>query len=86
MTPLFNHIKLLYFNMGGTMDFDKAGIPEAERERVKRMLRKLMELGIGAVYGVEDPDETPADVDCAKMIKECRALCCTFVFAQQRTT
>ena len=56
-------------------------LPEPERARLKRMLEKLMELGIAAVYGVEDPSAPEAEVDCADRLSACRAVCCTFVFA-----
>jgi hypothetical protein len=56
-------------------------LPEEERERVKRMLVKLMEMGIGAVYGDEVDDQPDAAVDCGSMLGGCRSACCTFHFA-----
>ncbi len=56
-------------------------LPPEEQERVKRMLVKLMELGIGAVYGDEDDGEAEALVDCDSMLGKCKSACCTFHFA-----
>lgn len=56
-------------------------LPPEEREQVKRMLLKLMKMGIGAVYGDEDDGEGETCVDCSSMLERCRAACCTFHFA-----
>jgi Fe-S-cluster containining protein len=59
---------------------DHAGIPPEEQRRIKRMLERLMELGIGAVYADEDGGRE-ASVDCEARLPLCRAVCCTFHFA-----
>jgi Fe-S-cluster containining protein len=56
-------------------------LPPEEQVFVRQMLEKLMELGIGAVYGDEDENEKPALVDCEPRLKLCRAVCCSFHFA-----
>jgi Fe-S-cluster containining protein len=56
-------------------------LPEEEQERVKRMLVKLMEMGIGAVHGDEEDGEPDAIVDCNPLLSSCKSACCTFLFA-----
>lgn len=56
-------------------------ISEEERAHLKKILEKLMELGVGAVYGDEDDEEEPIEYDHAGMIDVCRAICCSFIFA-----
>lgn len=52
-----------------------------ERAYVSRMLLRLMELGIGAVYGDEEEGEEAVPVDCGERLGQCRAVCCTLNFA-----
>jgi Fe-S-cluster containining protein len=56
-------------------------IPEAERERLRSALLRMMELGVGAVYGVEDEGVPEKRVDCGPELARCRARCCTLSFA-----
>jgi Fe-S-cluster containining protein len=56
-------------------------LPPEEQERVKQMLIRLMELGIGAVYGDEGDSDESARVDCKDRLEHCRSVCCTFQFA-----
>ncbi|MGD2080614.1 MAG: YkgJ family cysteine cluster protein [Nitrospirota bacterium] len=56
-------------------------LPPEEREHVKRMLLKLMRMGIGAVYGEEDAEGGEALVDCEPRLERCRAACCAMNFA-----
>lgn len=51
-----------------------------ERAYASRMLVRLMELGIGAVYADEEDGEE-APVDCGERLGRCRAACCTLNFA-----
>jgi len=60
---------------------DDIEMSEEQRAYVKKMLKRLMELGIGAVYGDEDDSENTAVFDCAERLPICKAVCCSFVFA-----
>ncbi len=62
-------------------DPDFQAIPPERRARLIEFLERAMELGLGAVYGDEDPDEPDADVDCASLTDRCQARCCTLIFA-----
>jgi hypothetical protein len=62
-------------------DMDELPIPEDEKKRVVSALIKMMEMGMGAVYGDEDDDVPDAQVNCDALIDRCRAKCCTFTFA-----
>jgi len=56
-------------------------IPEEERQRIVSALIKMMEMGMGAVYGDEDDGVPDAQVDCDALMSRCRAKCCTLTFA-----
>ncbi len=55
-------------------------LSEKERERLVAVMEKMLEMGIGAVYGVEE-NGADARIDCRSRIAECRARCCTYHFA-----
>jgi len=76
------------------MDRDPKKIPEelaedpefcalspAEQERLVAVMEKMLEMGIGAVYGEEEEGKPEAVVDCRERLSECRARCCTYHFA-----
>ena len=56
-------------------------LPEEERSRLESAVRAMVALGMGAVYGVEEPGEPEAEVDCGSRLAKCRAVCCTMHFA-----
>jgi Fe-S-cluster containining protein len=60
---------------------DDMEMPEEQRAYIKKMLKRLMELGIGAVYGDEDTGEHAVEFDCAERLPICKAVCCSFTFA-----
>ena len=60
---------------------DAADLPPEERARLESAVRRMMELGMGAVYGVEEPGVPEASVDCASRLQGCKAVCCTMHFA-----
>ena len=62
-------------------DPDYQALSRDEKVRIVRVLEKMMEMGIGAVYGDEDDDAADADVPCGSLVKHCRAKCCSFIFA-----
>jgi len=59
-------------------------LPPEELARLRGMLERLMELGIGVVYGQEEEGGGDAAVDCGRRLALCRAACCTFHFALTR--
>lgn len=54
---------------------------EEERSGILSIALRRMVMIEGNVYGLEDPAEPDADVDCASMTESCRAVCCSYVFA-----
>jgi len=62
-------------------DLQSLPLPEEEKQRLLSALRKMVEMGIAAVYGREDEGVPDAAVDCSPRLGDCRARCCTLVFA-----
>ncbi len=56
-------------------------ISEEQKAYIKKMLKKLMELGIGAVYGDEDDGENAVAFAHEERLSICKAVCCSFIFA-----
>jgi hypothetical protein len=59
-------------------------ISDQERQKIVSVLNKMLEMGIGAVYGQEEEGLPDAVIDCRRRIQECRAACCTLTFALTR--
>jgi hypothetical protein len=53
-------------NRGGEDRDDPGGLSPGEVKRLRRMLERLMELGIGVVYAEEREDGEEAVVDCER--------------------
>ena len=62
-------------------DPDYLSITKEEKLRIIRVMNKMMDMGMAAIYGDESPDEPDADVPCQQVIKQCKAKCCTLIFA-----
>lgn len=62
-------------------DADYQALSQQEKLRIIRVMAKMMDMGMAAVYGDEDPHQPDADVPCEKVIDQCQAKCCTFIFA-----
>jgi hypothetical protein len=62
-------------------DIEDIAIPEEEKQRIVSVMIKMMEMGIGAVYGQEDEGVPDAVVECDAYLQQCKAVCCTFAFA-----
>ncbi len=62
-------------------DPDYQQISHEEKLRIIRVMNKMMDMGMAAVYGEEDPDVPDADVPCDRVLHLCQAKCCTFIFA-----
>lgn len=62
-------------------DPDYLAISTEEKLRILRVMNKMMDMGMAAVYGDEAVDEPDADVPCNKVISQCSARCCSFIFA-----
>ena len=56
-------------------------MPPEERERLLAAMMRMMELGVGVVYGDEGPGVPDASLDCSERVKECKSRCCTLNFA-----
>lgn len=67
------------FNMNNSDE--EVVLSEEQRAYIKRMMERLMELGIGVVYGVEDDTEHTVIFEHGGRKDLCRAVCCSFVFA-----
>jgi hypothetical protein len=63
---------------------DNLQISDQERQRIVSILNKMLEMGIGAIYGQEEEGLPDAVIDCRRRIQECRAACCTLTFALTR--
>jgi Fe-S-cluster containining protein len=44
-------------------------------------MEKMLEMGMAAVYGDEDPAQPDAAMNCRACLSECQARCCTYIFA-----
>ena len=64
-----------------TNDPDWADIPPEQKEKFLSLMQKMMEMGIGAVYGQEDEGVPDALVNCEANIQSCGAKCCKLQFA-----
>ncbi len=62
-------------------ELNDLNISDAEKQRIINLLNKMMELGIGSIYGEEEDGVPDAHVDCPPRIQSCRAACCTLTFA-----
>lgn len=62
-------------------DADYISITKEEKLRIIRVMNKMMDMGMAAIYGDEAADEPDADVPCNSVINQCKAKCCTFIFA-----
>ncbi len=60
---------------------DYLDISHEEDKRIAPIIEKMLEMGMGAVYGQEDEGVPDAYVDCEANIRHCKAICCTFNFA-----
>jgi hypothetical protein len=67
-----------------TGDRQQKQISDQERQRILSVMNKMLEMGIGAVYGQEEEGLPDAVVDCRRRIQECMAACCTLTFALTR--
>ncbi len=65
-------------------DPDWQALSPAERHRLLAVMEKMLAMGMAGIYGDEAPDEPDADVPCQAVIGQCRARCCTFIFALTR--
>ena len=63
---------------------DNPRISEQERQRIVSILNKMLEMGIGAIYGQEEEGLPDAVIDCRSKIQKCGAACCTLTFALTR--
>ena len=60
---------------------EELSLSEEEKAYIQKMFERLMELGLGAVYGDEDDTEETVLMNCEQRKESCRAVCCSFIFA-----
>jgi len=63
---------------------DNLQISDQERQRIVSIFNKMLEMGIGSIYGQEEEGLPDAVIDCRTRTRECRAACCTLTFALTR--
>jgi len=63
---------------------DDLQISDQESQRIVSVLNKMLVMGIGSIYGQEEEGLPDAVIDCRSRIQECRAACCTLIFALTR--
>lgn len=68
-------------NLFNNSIYEELILSEEEKAYIKKMLERLMELGVGAVYGDEDDTEETVLMDCEERKESCKAICCSFIFA-----
>ena len=63
------------------MDYDD--LTPALREKLRRLVPRLLEMGLGQVLSSETEGDglTDSAVDCEERVSVCRAVCCSFIFA-----
>ncbi|RMD60263.1 MAG: YkgJ family cysteine cluster protein [Nitrospirae bacterium] len=61
-------------------DPDFLSLSDEEKERLLSLMERMLEMGIFAVYGLED-DEEEVLFNCSDYLYRCKAQCCTFHFA-----
>ncbi|MEO5367671.1 MAG: YkgJ family cysteine cluster protein [Magnetococcus sp. WYHC-3] len=65
-------------------DPDYQALGPAGRVRLVRVMERMLEWGIGAIYGDEPQGVPDAPVACERMLPLCHAHCCRFHFALTR--
>lgn len=56
-------------------------LSEEQKLYIKKMLERLIELGIAVVYGDEPEDFQEVVFDETSCLNKCKAICCSFTFA-----
>ncbi|HEB99356.1 MAG TPA: YkgJ family cysteine cluster protein [Thiotrichales bacterium] len=62
-------------------DPDYQRLSREEKLRILRVMERMMELGMAAVYGDEPEGVPDSDWPCERYLDRCKAKCCTFIFA-----
>lgn len=62
-------------------DDDFLALPADGQKKLIKFLERSMEMKLAVVYGNEDPEQTESCIDCGSFQHQCKAKCCTFVFA-----
>ena len=65
-------------------DPDYQAMSPEQFQRLLSVMEKMIDMGMAAVYGDEDEDASEAPVDCQQCLPDCRAKCCTLIFALTR--
>jgi len=62
-------------------DPDYQALSSEERQRILRVMEKMLDMGMAGVYGEEDANAPDSDFPCKNYLNQCQAKCCTFIFA-----
>ena len=62
-------------------DLDYQLLSDEEKLRIVCVLEKMMDMDMGAVYGVESEARPDGCIDCSKYIVQCQAKYCSYIFA-----
>ena len=62
-------------------DADYRALGREQKIHIITVLEKMMDMGMAAVYGDETADEPDAEVPCSSLVHQCKAICCSFIFA-----
>lgn len=62
-------------------DPDYRAMSPEQRNKLLSLMEKMIDMGMAAIYGDEDEGLPDARVDCTKCIPNCKAKCCTLIFA-----
>ena len=62
-------------------DPDYQQLSHEEKRRIISVMEKMMDMGMAAIYGDESEDQPESRFPCHKYISQCKAKCCTFIFA-----
>lgn len=56
-------------------------LSEEEKLYIISVMEKMMAMGMAGIYGDESEHQPDANVTCNQLINQCKARCCTFIFA-----
>ncbi|WP_455211992.1 YkgJ family cysteine cluster protein [Kaarinaea lacus] len=62
-------------------DPDYLALSHEERQRIIRVMEKMLDMGMAGIYGVEDAHAPDSNFPCGNYLNQCRAKCCTLIFA-----
>lgn len=67
--------------MDDDLELDDLNLSDEKKEKIISALRRMLEMGMAGIYGIEVEEIPDRIVDCHHRIADCRARCCTLNFA-----